>query len=230
MTYKIINNNNNCYLNVILQIFLNSKFTKNLLLNSNYLIIKDNIINPNKILNLIKSNININTQNDAQEAFIYLIDKLPFLNNNCEGKIKSEYMCHNCNKIKTKFELFTTLILYEKSMEKSINKYLKSNTCYINCDICKVSSEITIKYSISKINNLLIFFNILKLKIEVIMNINFNNDKYNLIGYIKHIGNFNSGHYIYYDVINNLEIDDLNIKKFNSHNLNNIYLLIYEKL
>jgi ubiquitin C-terminal hydrolase len=62
------------------------------------------------------------------------------------------------------------------------------------------------------------------------MNINFNNDKYNLIGYIKHIGNFNSGHYIYYDVINNLEIDDLNIKKFNSHNLDNIYLLIYEKL
>ena len=39
----------------------------------------------------------------------------------------------------------------------------------------------------------------------------------------------NYGHYIYYNVINNLEFDDMNIRKIVNHNFNNIYLIIYEK-
>jgi len=229
MNYKIINLNNNCYFNVILQVFLNSNYTKNLLLDSDYLIIRDDLIDPTKILNLIKKNININQQNDAQEAFTFLIDQIKFLNDSCEGIITSNFKCCNCNKTRSKNEIFTTLNLYESSMEQSILNYLESSEHNLECELCKTTSKTSINKNITKIGNLLIFYNLLKLKIDISTSIKYQLNEYKLIGYIKHFGNNNCGHYTYYDTNKNLEFDDTNIRKIEKHNLNDIYLIIYEK-
>ena len=229
MIYKIINFNNNCYINVIIQLFLNNKYTKKLLLNSDLLIINNDLIDISKILNLIKSNLNINNQNDAQEAFIFLIEKIPFLTNTCKGYINSEFKCKNCLKSRYVKEKFFNLNLYEVSMENSIYNYLKESEYNLECDYCKCTSKTMATKKIQNIGNLLIFNNILKLNIEISIYINFNLDKYRLIGYIKHLGNLNYGHYIYYDFLNNLEFDDTTIRKIKNHTLDNIYLLIYEK-
>lgn len=229
MNYKIINNNNNCYLNVILQLFLNNKYTKDLILYSNLLKINDDLINPSKILDLIKKNIDITKQNDAQEAFTFLIDKINFLNESCKGCILSNFKCHTCNHTRTKKEIFTTFNLYTSSMKESINNYLQSTEYYLECDNCKTTSKTTIDKKIIKIGNLLIFYNLLKLKINISTSINYNSNEYKLTGYIKHFGNFNYGHYIYYNIEKNLEFDDTTINKIEKHNLNDIYLIIYEK-
>lgn len=227
--YKIINHSNNCYLNVIIQMLLKSKYTKDIILKSNLLNIKNDIIEPSNLLNLIKDSIDINRQNDAQEALIFILDKISKLNNEFEGSIKSIFKCCNCNKSRGKEDKFITLNIYESSMEKSIQTYLKTEEYNLECEKCKSTSKTIVKNRISNIGNLLLFYNIQKIKVEISLNIQYNNSKYTLIGYIKHFGNQNGGHYIYYDTTNNIEIDDMSIRNITRHNLDDIYLIIYEK-
>ena len=229
LNYKIINHSNNCYLNVIIQMLLKSKYTCDIILNSNLLNIKNDIIEPSNLLTLIKNNIDINRQNDAQEALTFILDKLPKLNTLFEGSTKKKFKCGNCNKIRIKEDTFITLNIYEQSMEKSIKNMLKDEEYNLECEKCKCTSKTQVKNNISNIGKLLVFYNIQKIKLDISLYIQYNNNKYKLIGYIKHFGNQNGGHYIYYDTLNNLEIDDMSIRTVSSHNLDNIYLIIYEK-
>ena len=95
--YGIINSNSNCYLNVILQIFLNSKHSINLI-NSKLEVIEkqipekqitQKIIIPTNFLKMIEKDIDILSQNDAHEAFLSLIDNMPILKSSVTGKIKT---------------------------------------------------------------------------------------------------------------------------------------------
>ena len=61
MFYGIINKSNNCYLNVIIQMLISNKYTKNII--NEYLVYEHNIISPNKLLDLLKNDINITRQN-----------------------------------------------------------------------------------------------------------------------------------------------------------------------
>ena len=114
-------------------------------------------------------------------------------------------------------------------MEKSLQNYLETTEHNLECDFCKTTSKTSINKKIIKIGNLLIFYNLLKLKINISTSINYNSNEYKLTGYIKHFGNSNYGHYIYYNIEKNLEFDDTTINKIEKHNLNDIYLIIYEK-
>ena len=80
-------------------------------------------------------------------------------------------------------------------MEKSLQNYLESTEYNLECDSCKTTN---FNRKIVKIKNLLIFYNLLKLKITISTKINYNSNEYKLTGYSKHFGNSNYGHYIYY--------------------------------
>lgn len=221
----IINFSNNCYLNVIIQLLLCCKKTSNIIIN--YLDLNNKLINPKKLLKKLKDKINIDSQNDCQEAFIQMLDTIPELSNFFENKIKNSYKCLECSNERTNIDNFSTFNIHQNSLEESIKEYIKCENFSLECDYCKKNTE-TIKSSkIINLGEILIFYNILKNKIKISEDIIFNSKKYKLHGFIKHFGNQSSGHYIFIDYQNSLIIDDTNISKFNKIDLSNIYLLFY---
>jgi len=221
----IINFSNNCYLNVIIQLFLSYKNTSNIIVN--YIEFNNKLINPKKLLKKLEEKININSQNDSQEAFIKILDVIPELSKFFENKIQNSYKCLECCNERTNIDNFSTFNIHLNSLEESIKQYIKSENFKLECDHCKKNTE-TIKSSkIINLGEILIFYNILKNKIKISEDIIFNNNKYKLHGFIKHFGNQSSGHYIFIDYQNSLIIDDTNIFKLNKIDLSNIYLLFY---
>jgi len=228
--FGIINFSNNCYLNVIIQLFLSYKCTSNII--SHYLDFKKNsnnniIINPKKLLDLLKEKININTQNDSQETFIQILDKIPKLEKFFFNKLRNLYRCTRCNKIRLKEETFSTFYIYGNSLEESVKQTIMSEEFELECENCKMTTK-TIKQSkILSISDILIFHNVIKNKITITENIKFNNNVYKLTGIIKHYGNESSGHYIFIDYINKIIIDDTSISSLENLSCDNIYLLFY---
>ena len=221
----IINYSNNCYLNVIIQLLLCNKKTSNIIVK--YIDFNNKLINPKKLLKKLEEKININSQNDSQEAFIQILDVIPELSKYFENKIQNSYKCLECYNERTNIDNFSTFNIHLNSLEESIKEYIKSENFKLECDHCKKNTE-TIKSSkIINLGEILIFYNILKNKIKISEDIIFNNNKYKLHGFIKHFGNQSSGHYIFIDYQNSLIIDDTNISKFNKLDLSNIYLLFY---
>lgn len=224
--FKIINHRNNCYLNTILQLFLNSK-VKNLVL-SILTRINNNIIDPSNILKLLSNDIDIKIQNDAHEAYIKLIDKIPKLKPSFEGIIKYEFLCNKCNIKRKKYEKFYSLILYDTNIKNNFKNSLETESCNIFCDVCNCNTFTNKKNIYKKLPDILVFFNILKLDIEIFNNLIINNKNYILIAIIKHIGNQNNGHYFFIDIKNKVTCDDMNITKNESIDNKNSYLIIYE--
>ena len=90
--FGIINFSNNCYLNVIIQLFLCNKKTSNII--AHYLNFESNnenncnkIINPKKLLITLSKKMNVSRQNDSQEAFTQLLDLIPDLEKYYQTKI-----------------------------------------------------------------------------------------------------------------------------------------------
>ena len=238
--YGIINSNSNCYLNVILQIFLNSKHSINLI-NSKLEVIEkqipekqitQKIIIPTNFLKMIEKDIDILSQNDAHEAFLSLIDNMPILKSSVTGKIKTYFKCTECNKTRTSSEEFYTINIYSESISESIKNLVKEEKHVLGCDNCKKNTN-TIKHSkIKQIGNLLIFYNINKNNFNTIPYNLIHDKDYKLTGIIKHFGNKNGGHYVYIDYKNKILFNDEKIivhddKEFTTLNLKDIYLLVY---
>lgn len=232
----IINFSNNCYLNVIIQLFLSNKETSGIILNYLDFDNNKNIINPLKLMRILRDKINITHQNDSQEVFIEILDKIKELEPHFENKIKNLYTCQECKSTRTVMDTFSTFYVHSNSLENSIKELTKDEMFELECDKCKCNSNKklitkTIKNcNIEKLGDILIFYNINKLKLSITENIIYNKKKYKLSGIIKHFGSKNSGHYIFIDYKNELIIDDTNIFKFkNDHNFNldNIYLVFY---
>lgn len=222
---KILNNNSNCYLNVIIHMLFNYNKTRNII--KEYLLIKNNIVCPSKLLNLIEDKIDISQQNDCQEALIYLIEYIPKLNKYIEGNIQNSFKCLNCNKKRKIIDPFITIQLFKESLQESIDELTNKEENYLDCDNCKARTKTIKKSNIIKLGNIVLFLNILKLKIDINDFFIYNNLKYDLTGIIKHSGSINSGHYYYIDPINKIEYSDTTITKINKYDGNDVYMLIY---
>ena len=222
---KILNNNSNCYLNVLIHLLINNNDTKQII--ENYLIIQNLIICPSKLLNLIKNKIDISRQNDCQEVLIYLIEFIPKLNELIEGKIENSFICLNCNNKRIIIDPFITLQISKESLQDSINELTKKEQIYLDCDNCKARTKTIKKSDIIKLNNIVLLLNTLKLKIEINNTFIYNEFKYKLTGIIKHSGGMNFGHYYYIDPINLIEYSDTTITKIKNYNGNDVYMLIY---
>ena len=238
--YKIINNNNNCYLNSILQIFLNNRETVNYL--KKYIIfynsqgsspLGEQIINPRNFLNLIKSkSFDVTRQNDAHEALLRLVDKIPEIDKKITGELLTTFECLQCFKTRKIIENFNTINLYSDNIEDSIKYLFRIESHILECERCRMSTNTVKKSSITKIGDIIIFHNILKLKLDkdkIKENIIYDNKKYYLSGIIKHYGNTSGGHYNYINFVNKILIDDDNLTRIQEVPFNNIYLLIYNK-
>ena len=236
MNYRIINYSNNCYLNVILQILLNT-FTKDIVLPNLTLIkkiINDkkyNIICPKTVLNQLKNKMNITIQNDAQEALIQYIDTDDKLQTFFDGKIKTSMKCLECNTIRNCEEGFITFNIYSDSLKDSIENTLNNERIILECDKCKKKTLTFKRVSLNKLPKILIFHNIMKLDINIPTKICLDDKRYVLNGIVNHIGNsFDSGHYIYLDIPNKQIFDDTNIHDLKNIPKKNNYLIIYNKI
>jgi len=206
----IINFSSNCYLNVIIQLFLSCKNTYDIIFHYLEYDNKRCVFNPKGLMNKLCSvKINVNIQNDAHE------------------KIKYKYTCKNCNKKRIIEDIFSTFYVYGNSLEESIKRTINTETFMLKCENC-VKNTVTDKIGqIENLGKVLIFYNIVKNDIKITENITFGNVVYNLTGLIKHYGNQQSGHYIFIDYKNKLMIDDTNIIKCENISFDNIYMIIY---
>ena len=228
--FGIINFCNNCYLNVIIQLFLSNKETSNII--AHYLDFdKDNVlINPKKLLNLLSQKMNISRQNDSQEAFTQILDLLPDLEKKYKTKIKNSFRCLECNETRTTTDTYSTFYVYGTSIEESVNQLITDETFELECEHCKKRTNTIKSCKIKNLANILVFYNVTKQKLNFTEVISYKDIKYKLTGFIKHFGNHQSGHYIYYDYINKLIIDDTSISDVDNKknlDLENIYLLFY---
>ena len=225
----IINFSNNCYLNVIIQLFLCNKHSSNIIVH--YLNILNNngvsIIDPKKLLIKLSEKIDITLQNDSQEVFTLILDLIPDLEKHYINKIKNVYTCQECQKFRIKEDTFSTFYIHSTSLEESIKQLIANEVFELECDICKRNTLTKKTCKIKKLGNVLIFYNIIKNKLKITENITFESFKYRLTGIIKHFGNEKSGHYIFIDYINKLIIDDTRISKLENLSMDNIYLLFY---
>ena len=225
----IINFSNNCYLNVIIQLFLCNKYTSNIIIH--YLdIIKDEynkIFNPKKLMLKLSEKIDVTRQNDSQEIFTLILDLISNLEKYYTNKIQNIYTCQECNKYRIKEDVFSTFYIHHNSLEESVKQLILNEKFELECDFCKKKTLTQKTCRINKLGDVLIFYNVIKNKLKITENITFDCYKYRLTGIIKHYGNERSGHYIFIDYINKLIIDDTKISKLDTLNMDNIYLLIY---
>lgn len=224
-SYGIINFSNNCYLNVVIQIFLCHDKTFEII--KKYLEIDNNIINPRKLLLKLSDKINIRIQNDSQEVFILILDLIPDLQKYYNNVIINNYTCLVCNKSRNIKDTFSTFYIHSNSLEDSIKNLVKNENFNLECDSCKLTTNTSKVCNIKNLGEILIFYNILKNKLKISENITYGNNKYKLTGLIKHYGSSSHGHYIYIDYINKLKIDDADISQINNISLSDIYLLFY---
>ena len=172
--FGIINFSNNCYLNVIIQLFLSNKQTSNIIVH--YLdFVRDlenisnksaKIINPKKLLMLLSKKMNISRQNDSQEAFTQILDLIPDLEKHYKTKIKNEFMCFECCNKRYTNDTFNTFYIYGTSIEESVKQMITDEKFKLECDNCK-KDTVTIKScKIKTLGNILVFFNVLKQKIK----------------------------------------------------------------
>ena len=235
--FGVINFSNNCYLNVLIQLFLSDKNTSNIIvhyLDFNGRTVMNNsdgeslqIINPKKLLNVLSKKMNVSRQNDAQEAFTTLLDLIPELEKHYKTKITNSFKCLECNNIRKTNDIFSTFYIHGNSIEESVKQMITDEKFELECEYCKKNTETIKSCKIKSLGNVLVFYNILKQKIKFTENIIYSEKKYKLTGIIKHFGNERSGHYTYIDYINKLTIDDTNIISNFELDLNNIYLLFY---
>ena len=225
----IINFSNNCYLNVIIQLFLCNKNSSNIIIH--YLDILNNngtnIINPKKLMMKLSEKIDVSHQNDSQEVFTLILDLIPNLEKYYLNKIKNVYTCQECKKSRTKEDTFSTFYIHTNSLEDSVRQLIANEEFELECDFCKKNTFTKKTCRINKLGNILIFYNIVKNELKITENITFDSYKYKLTGIIKHFGNERSGHYIFIDYINKLIIDDTRIYKYDNLPMDNIYLLFY---
>lgn len=225
----IINFSNNCYLNVIIQLFLCNKNSSNIIVH--YLDILNtngtNIINPKKLMKKLSEKIDVTLQNDSQEVFTLILDLIPDLEKYYINKIKNVYTCQECQKSRIKEDTFSTFYTHTNSLEDSVRQVIANEEFELECDFCKKNTLTKKTCKINKLGNILIFYNIVKNKLIITENITHGSYIYKLTGIIKHFGNESSGHYIFIDYINKLIIDDTRISKLEDLQMDNIYLLFY---
>ena len=175
----LLNNfGNTCYINTVLQLFLNNEtFMKH---------IKSKEYKEEYLLNLIKKivdsyslkkfliclqeklgqTMNLNEQNDASEIYTKLLDLFEVEDSSSVeyfiGTYKRLYKCHVCKNKREKRENFTNLNLYitpeTNSLQTSLMKILdKEILDDVECEICKCNTKTDVKNKIIKWPKNLVF-------------------------------------------------------------------------
>ena len=236
-----INFKNNCYFNVILQILINNDKLKNLIFSDLVFLQKrtfetngikyiNNIYSPKNLLDKLdklKENFNSRQQNDCIESLEYICDIYKDIETLIYGETINQFKCEKCKKKRFNNEKFLSISVYHNKIEDTFSEMLKKENLELECEYCKENTSTTKCISFKKIGELLILQNILKNQLELNRIINFNNEKYELTGIIKHLGNTRGGHYYYINVVNGFIINDCEIEINNKIDNKNIYLIIY---
>lgn len=252
---------NTCYINSVLQIFLNNphfiEYLNTHTFENNKLVASLKNINNTQTLkefiNILKdkiqNKIDINTQNDTSELFIFLLDLIEKEDENCvkmfKGKNKIMYLCKECNNKRFTKEDFIYIPLYitkdtkclQDCLIKNFQKEIFEN---IDCECCNKKTTTEKKLKIVEWPSVLLFiiyrysqvgkvneeFNYTK---NIELSINNTISKYNLAGIINHYGTDINGHYTYIKLDGNIytEINDQFISNISSYKSSNNYILIY---
>lgn len=174
----LLNNfGNTCYINTVLQLFLNNEFFMNFIKKKSYpdeylLDLLKKIVDSTSLKKFLiclqekVNNININDQNDASEIYTLLLDL--FEKEDAEsvefftGTHKKIYKCCVCKNKREKKENFTNLNLYitpsSLTLQTSLMKIFEKEVFdEVECEICKCNTKTEVKNKIIKWPKNLIF-------------------------------------------------------------------------
>ena len=256
--YSFFNLGNTCYLNSIIQCFINLKYFKetlkkecelsNLLKNIDVdLTNNDECIiykyNPKEIVSIFMKKFTIFKQHDAHEFLIDFLEKLEL--NDFYGKIKMNITCSSCKSMSSTFEDFSTINLpFENgtSIVDAFIKYLKKEDIHdYHCEKCNkhiLADKNLYLYSLP----LFLIIVLKKYNSNGTMTYPFENMKiretksnevfsYSLYAIVYHHGNSENGHYNCVVKINEnwCCIDDDTIYLNVSLNFENSYILFYKQ-
>lgn len=239
----LLNNfGNTCYINSVLQIFINNDKFMSFITSKQYT--EDNLLyyfstlndktSLKKFLTLLQNKIgkklNLNEQNDAGELYLIILDIFEkedtFCTNYFIGKQRKIYKCTKCNIKRTKEENFTYLPIYishTTNMESFILNFYNKEMLTLECESCKGSTVTEVKNKIINWPANLIFCinrslftekNIDNFSYSRNLDFSFKNKsyKYTITGVINHIGCKEYGHYTYIKIGENI-ITEINDNK-----------------
>lgn len=233
-----LNTGSICYFNVLLQalqgcsslrIVMKYLSDRNKLKNNTVakllsLIWTDNVNLSNKI-------INDSGQQDSQEYFLLLLEKINIIEitNLFSFTIKKTILCNCKHKVEI-LETNTIFIIYN-NLEQSVNKNLTLTDENYKCDNCKVKSKKLVETKLIKLPNILVIsinkYNKKRnVEIPLKLNINCNNKiyKYIRVSHINHL----PGHYVAVSVRKNnyYLFNDMQISEATEPNINT-YVVFY---
>jgi len=257
--YSFINLGNTCYLNSILQCFINVPEFQQLNLNFNLLkeihvdLSEDgkfinNIYNPLDIVNYFQKKFKRFQQHDAHEFLLEFLDVLNI--KEFYGKIKMNITCQSCKNVSSTFEDFTTINLQvdKKNIVHTFISYLEQENIHeYHCEKCNLYTQAVKTLYLYTIPLFLILvlkrYNMI-IKCDIVEKLMIREtqsgkiNEYLLYAIVYHHGTSEDGHYNCNIKINNrwYFIDDdkieINYNKsinFNSYNSYNSYVLFYKK-
>lgn len=256
--YSFCNLGNTCYINSILQCFINDPDFKNNVKNHLFHNLTD-------FIDFTDNNENINHRHNPMDIVKLFVDKFPLFQQHdaheflleflevtgityCYGKIKTNLICGACNNISSTIEDFSTLNLHlhadHENLTDSFMDYLKQEEIHeYHCDKCNCSQTavkktflwilpkrlIVVLKKYSNIKQRLLYDNNIKIKETETGKVY----EYKLYAVLYHYGNMDHGHYNCNVSINDkwyfINDETIYLNTDMENNNSNSYILFYRQ-